>query len=1057
MKSLTLFTSSCLWFLFVSSLCTLCLCNQNTDDVLCIATEQLALIQLKNNLIDRANRLSSWVGKNCCSWSGVVCNNITGHVQEIHLRGPKYETDDEFEEASKQMLSGTISPSVTNLSQLMNLDLSSNDFGLNPIPAFFGSFKNLRYLNISKSKFRGEIPHQLGNLSSLRVLDLHDSDLLYSNLHSKSLKWLEDLKELQHLDMSRIDLTTASDWLRVISALPSLLEIHFSLCGLNQFPSNPAMVSFTSLEVLDLSNNIFSDSMLPGWIFSLHKLVLLDLTNCYISSLTPGTLGGFYSMPSLMTLGVSSNSFVNTSSLLNDLSSLSNLRFLDVSTCNISAPILRTLQNLSSIVHLDLSNNEIVEEIPKSLSNLCNLITLDLQSNNFFGDVSELLERFCECESPKLELLAFRGNYLIGRLPEKLGRLKNLGSMDLAYNKLNGTIPDSVGSLSRLKILQMNINQLTGSIPDTIGGLSSLNFIDLSYNKLNGSLPESIGRLGELETLIVHHNLLTGIVTENHFANLTSLQTLWIGDNNLVFKLNVNSWIPPFQLQVLRIGSCSLGPQFPSWIQSQTSLTELDLANTNISDTLPNWIWTTFSTLIFLNMSHNNIQGKLGNVSFLAPGALLDLSDNHLHGVLPGQFNRPDLDFLDLSSNNLSGSLEPFLCSSIQEPRQLRVLNLANNNMSGVISDCWMNWEFLFILNLENNQFSGEIPPSLGNLSSLLSLDIRGNKLSGNLPISLLNSKSLMIIELAENELVGRIPASIERDNTSLKLLSLRSNKLEGKIPDEICHLISIQIMDLAHNELSGKMPTCFTNFSVISGRQSSGPFLLYDVLFQNIVLGRASLVTKGRVSTYDNILYLVTTLDLSNNKFSGSIPDELVSLLGLRYLNLSHNNLTGRIPNLFSKSGVLESLDLSVNHLDGKFPSSLSALTTLNFLNVSYNNLVGRIPTGSQLQTMNESSFIGNALCEYPLPACSQNNGNPRGTNDKHDESNGIDWILILCTLIGLIIGFWIIIAPLIVSERLRNTYYQFLEDIWIKIQNFILIMFPCFRRRKPRNEILF
>ncbi|KAL8218015.1 hypothetical protein R6Q57_021388, partial [Mikania cordata] len=566
-------------------------------------------------------------------------------------------------------------------------------------------------------------------------------------------------------------------------------------------------------------------------------------------------------------------------------------------TYDISAPILGTLHNLSSIVHLDLSNNNIVEEIPKSLSNLCNLITLDLQSNNFFGDVSELLERFCECESPKLELLAFRGNYLDGRPLEKLGRLKNLGSMDLAYNKLNGTIPDSVGSLSRLKMLQMNLNQLTGSIPDTIGGLSSLYFIDLSYNNLNGSLPESIGRLGELETLIVHHNLLTGIVTENHFANLTSLKNLWIGDNKLVFKLNVNSL---------------------------------------------------------------------------------------------------DLDFLDLSSNNLSGSLEPFLCSGIQEPRKLRVLNLANNNMSGVISDCWMNWEFLFILNVEKTNFL----------------------LSGNLPISLLNSKSLMIIRLAENELVGRIPASIERDNTSLKLLSLRSNNLEG---------------------------TCR------HALQTSQSFL------DNIVLGRASLVTKGRVSTYDNILYLVTTLDLSTNKFSGSIPDELVSLLGLRYLNLSHNNLTGRIPNLFSKSGILESLDLSVNHLDGNFPSSLSGLTTLNFLNVSYNNLVGRIPTGSQLQTLNESSFIGNALCDYPLPACSQNNGNPGGTKDKHDESNGIDLILMICTLIGLIIGFWIIISPLIVSEPWRNTYYHFLEDIWIKLHKVILIMFPCFRRREPRNEILF
>ncbi|KAJ0722219.1 putative leucine-rich repeat-containing, plant-type, leucine-rich repeat domain superfamily [Helianthus annuus] len=1054
LSPVTLSSTSCLWFPFVLSLCTICFCNQNLDQASCIASERLVLIQLKNDLIDNANRLSSWVGNDCCSWSGVVCNNITGNVQEIHLRGPDdgfhghchgpYDTDDELEEASKQMLGGTISPSVTKLLQLMYFDISCNDFGFIPIPAFFGSFKNLRYLNISKSQFRGEIPHQLGNLSKLRFLDLHDVPLA-GNIHSKSLKWLKDLQELQHLDMGGIDLARALDWFQVISSLPSLLEIHCSLCGLIQFPSNPTKVSFMSLIVLDLSYNSFFDSLLPRWIFSLHNLVLLDLTNCFISGLSPGTHGGFHSLPSLRILSVSGNTFVNSSSLLNGLPSLSNLRWFDVSNCNLTAPILSNLHNLSSIIHLDLSNNQIVEEIPKSLSNLCNLVTLDLQSNNFSGNVSVLLNRVCDCESPKLELLALRGNNLTGQLPEKLGRLKNLVSMDLAYNQLTGNIPDSVGNLSLLKTLQMNINQLTGSIPDTIGRLSSLNFLDLSYNQLNGSLPKSIGRLRLLQFLTVHHNSFTGIVTENHLTNLTSLKTLWIGDNKLVFTLNVKNWIPPFQLEVLRIGSCSLGPHFPLWIHSQTSLTELDLANTSISDNIPNWFWNTFSSVSYLNLSHNNIQGMLGNVSFLAPGAVLDLSFNRLHGFLPGHFNRPDLDFLDLSYNELSGSLEQFLCSGIQEPRQLRVLNLAHNNMSGVISDCWMNWENLAILNFEKNLFWGIIPSSLGNISSLLSLDIRHNKLSGNLPGSLLNSQSLIILDLAENELVGGIPTSIGRDNTSLKLLSLRSNKLDGKIPNEICHLSSIQIMDLADNDLSGNLPTCFANLTVISGRETSGPFILYDVLFENIVLGSASLVTKGRVSTYENILSLVTTLDLSNNKFSGSIPNELVSLLGLRYLNLSENNLTGRIPNSFSNNGELESLDISINHLDGKIPSSLAALTALNFLNVSDNNLVGRIPTGPQLQTFDESSFNGNALCGVPLSACPQNTDDPRGTNNEHDESDGIDWILVICTLTGLVIGFWIMIAPLIVSKQWRNAYYHFLEGIWIKLRYFSLIVFPC------------
>ncbi|KAK1415400.1 hypothetical protein QVD17_31181 [Tagetes erecta] len=1060
MKTLT--SSSCLWLFFLSSLCPLSLSNQNSNPTLCIPTERLVLIQLKTNLIDRANRLSSWVGHDCCSWSGVVCNNVTGNVQELHLRGPDdgihghcqgpYDTDEELAEASKQMLGGTVTPSVTKLVRLTYFDLSCNDFGLSPIPTFFGSFQNLKYLNLSRSQFSGEIPHQLGNLSTLRVLDVQDTPL-FSNLHSKSLKWLKDLKDLQHLDLSAVDLASALDWLQVISTLPSLLQIHVSLCGLTQFHSNLTEVSFTSLTVLDLSYNIFDDSLLPLWIFGLNKLVVLDLTNCFISGLNPGTHGGFRSMPYLRTLGVASNSFVNSSSLLNELSSLSNLRFLDVSNCNISAPILGNLRNLSFIVHLDLSNNQIVEEIPKSLSNLCNLITLDLQSNNFSGNASELLERFCECESPKLELLAFRGNDLTGQLPRKLGRLKKLGSIDLAYNQLTGTIPDSVGNLSLLKTFQMNINQLTGSIPDTIGGLLSLNFLDLSYNNLNGSLPETIGRLGVLHFLTVHHNLLTGTVTENHLTNLTSLKTLWIGDNKLVFKLSVKNWIPPFQLEVLRIGSCSLGPDFPSWLQSQTSLAEIDLANTNISDTIPEWFWTTFSSVTFLNMSHNNIQGRLGNISFLAPGAVLDLSDNHIRGLLPGHYNRPDLDVLDLSYNELSGSVDEFLCFGIQEVRQLNVLNLGNNNMSGVISDCWMNWELLVILNLEKNQFSGMIPSSLGNISTLLSLDMRGNKLSGNLPASLLNSKSLIIIELAENELVGSIPTSIWRHNTNLKLLSLSSNKLKGNIPVQICHLSSIQIMDLSHNDLSGNLPTCFTNFTVISGREKSSPFLLYDAIFQNQVLGSASLVTKGRVSKYDNILYLVTTLDMSDNKFSGPIPNELVALLGLRYLNVSQNNFTGRIPNVFSKNGVLESLDLSINHLDGKIPSTLSALTGLSFLNISYNNLVGRIPTGPQLQTFNATSFIGNELCGDPLPACSPDIGNP---NVKQDKSNDIDWILVMFTFIGLIVGFWIITTPLIVSKGWRNAYYNFLEEICIKLRNAILILFPCFKRHEARHEML-
>ncbi|GJZ48986.1 leucine-rich repeat protein [Tanacetum coccineum] len=391
-------------------------------------------------------------------------------------------------------------------------------------------------------------------------------------------------------------------------------------------------------------------------------------------------------------------------------------------------------------------------------------------------------------------------------------------------------------------------------------------------------------------------------VWHNRLRHPANQRTTGGGSDSDMFSLE-------FNYESTTANDASLGPRFPSWVQSQTMLTDLDLSNANISGIIPNWIWTTFSAVTYLNISHNNIQGKLGDVSFVTPGAVLDLSANHFNGLLPSNFSKLNLDFLDLSYNNISGSLGQYLCSEIQEPRLLRVLNLGNNNMSGVIPDCWINWESLIILNLEKNRFSGIIPPSLGNISSLASLDMRNNRLFGSLPVSLLNSKSLIILELAENGLTGEIPASIGRESTSLKLLSLRSNKLDGNIPVEICRLSSIQILDLAHNDLSGNLPKCFKNFSVIAGRE----FL---------------------------------TIFYFRIKFLAAHRCELVELSGLRYLNLSQNDLTGSIPNTFREMRQLESLDLSFNHLDGKIPSSLSSLSGLNFLNVSYNNLSGRIPT---------------------------------------------------------------------------------------------------------------
>ncbi|KAI8533452.1 hypothetical protein RHMOL_Rhmol10G0011300 [Rhododendron molle] len=172
-------------------------------------SEKRALLIFKQGLKDPSERLSSWeVEHDCCKyWAGVVCDNTTGHVLELHLRN-QIPVDD-WVEHENSTLGGKINPSLLSLKQFRYLDLSGNDFGGIPIPSFIGSLASLEYLNLSDANFGGTIPHQLGNVSTLRFLSLGG----YNEFHVKggSLQWLPLLPHLEHLDLRAVDLTKAPD------------------------------------------------------------------------------------------------------------------------------------------------------------------------------------------------------------------------------------------------------------------------------------------------------------------------------------------------------------------------------------------------------------------------------------------------------------------------------------------------------------------------------------------------------------------------------------------------------------------------------------------------------------------------------------------------------------------------------------------------------------------------------------------------------------------------------------------------------------------------------
>ncbi|KAK7850000.1 receptor-like protein eix2 [Quercus suber] len=220
----------------------------DANNISCLEGERQALLEFKKGLVDDYGKLSSWrsedENKNCCNWEGVLCNNQTGHVVELHL-GVEFPP-----------LRGMISPSLLELPCLTFLDLSGNDFKQIYTPEFIGSLSNLKYLDLSRANLTGPIPLQLENLLHLQYLNLSENDLKIIDF-----KWLSHLSSLEGLALNSINLSSvANDWLEVVSHLPNLTTLSMSMCDLppmspSSLPHLNHLKSHTSLESLDLRSN----------------------------------------------------------------------------------------------------------------------------------------------------------------------------------------------------------------------------------------------------------------------------------------------------------------------------------------------------------------------------------------------------------------------------------------------------------------------------------------------------------------------------------------------------------------------------------------------------------------------------------------------------------------------------------------------------------------------------------------------------------------------------------------------------------------------------------
>ncbi|KAL6284242.1 hypothetical protein ACE6H2_015171 [Prunus campanulata] len=1000
---------------------------------LCHPHDSSALLQFKNSFsIDTSsselesysgttlysNSTISWQkGKDCCTWNGVTCEKMTGHVigLNLHFGG----------------LQGNIhsNSSLFSLGHLKRLDLSENDFRGSPISSKFGGFVSMTHLDLSYSNFSGPIPSEISHLSNLVSLNLSQySFLVVMRLDTLNFnRVVQNLTNLKELQLGGVDMSSvAPDSFKNLSS--SLTTLGLSNCHLQgKFPESIFHRPNLRLLILGYNKNLTGSLPNSNWSIDWHHLTrnfkslrALYLNNCsfvgsylaFVGNLTQimeldlssNSFGGqipwslFLNLESLVDLDLSDNNYVGQFPEV-DSNSTSISSLYDFSKQQLVGPIPRHLTDLY------LYGNQLNGTIPSWLGSLPSLETLFLSSNQLSGNIIEF-------QSRSLKALDLSYNNLSGTVEfEKFSKLQSLFSLDLSYNHLslsfNHLSNNSWPQLYSLALSSCNISEF----PYFLRASPNLESLHLGSNKLHGLIPRSIFELENLQSLDLSSNNLSGTVEFEKFSKLQSLFSLDLSSNHLSLSFNHlsnNSWP---QLHSLALSSCNIS-EFPYFLKASPNLNTLNLSYNRIQGEVPKWLWDVAKDSLYsLDLSHNFLKGTAPHLRWKNLGHL-NLHNNSLQGELP--IPSPSTFFFSISNNQLTGEMPPTICSLTS----LEILDLSNNKLSGKIHQCIGNFsQSLSVLDLRNNKFHGVIPGTFSKGNVLRNLDLNGNQLEGSLPPTLLTCRELEVLDLGNNKIQGTFPNWLE-SLPKLQVLILRSNKFYGEIgiPETKFPFQKLRIMDLSYNRFSGLLPTkYFEHLTAMTNSQEHELKYMGEGYYQDTVV----VTIKGFEIEMVKIQTFFTTIDFSNNTFRGEISKVIGKLKLLKGLNFSHNELTGTIPPSFGDMCNLEWLDLSSNRLFGDIPEELVNLTSLEKFNVSKNQLVGPIPHGKQFYTFENDSYSGNTgLCGLPLSkTCGAHQPPPSSFQQEDDleHGHGFDWKVVLMgyasgVVIGISVGYLVL-----------------------------------------------
>lgn len=748
---------------------------------------------------------------------------------------------------------------------LWKLQINNNLLTDLPPNALTGLEKTLSILDLGENELVRVPKEAIQNLEKLYNLNLagnHISFLQNDDIRSvgKTLKVL-DLSDnaIIHINndafrnmMSLEVLNLASNSIMTVDEMTfqsSMLNLRLiNLMGnqLHQIPLN-ALTNLRNLKTVNLNDNLISTISEGREIRTRINLEQLQLENNLIEELTPDSFRLFNKIDRLYLKG-------NPITTINDTFLAINISEIYMQHCQVSVITKNAFYSLSQVLKiLDLSYNHL-KEFPNLPLN--KLIKLSVGGNEIKTIEPQDIKPF----ENTLKYLDIRGSKI--QISQEMW--KNLPNLrELTLNKQQSNINDNSllhvsSSMEKLSMVKSSIKAIENGAFQQLAGLKHL---DLSHNKISKIANSTFKEIGHsLEKLILH----------------TALKM----------------------------------PSFPNGVMKHLSKLQYLDASGNQLASIPYDLFSTFQSLKFLNLNHNN---------------LMNLDRNFVSGI-----NNPNLMQIKLAFNKLT-SLKYHTFRDLQK---LIYLQLNDNLIQNIEKSAFFNLDSLISIELQGNLIEQIDNEAFQNLPTIQFINLAYNKLfTLNLEaFDQVGRLSTLRIDVDHNDI-----QNLTRNYTSshassnIKSINLSYNNIsyvDSNFFDPI--RLSVNTLDLSHNTIFNLTNLGFVDMTHL----------------QTLILSHNTIDMIGN-EEFKGLTNL-QILDISQNVVE-ELPQNLFDeQQKLRVFSAAYNMIQSLPKEIFAPT-VMEQLDLSFNQFD-EFPEEalLEVKDTIQFLDLS----------GNQIQYLNFSSL---------------------------------------------------------------------------------------------------